>query len=190
MTDTAKIRHACEQISANPNFKIPMADLMPLVVEIDAIFTQHAETESKNVSIVERLRAQIESIEDAEERLAVAKTDMANAFDACLEAQRTLKEAREIGDPSPMAEANTAAQVAQASYELSSSEYNTAEKEYTDLLNAASGLLVSTEAVGEALPEIAEGVQGQSALQGGDHGTQESTEEETEVGAVVAGSVE
>lgn len=184
MNNKARIRYTVEQISANPNFTIAMADLMPLVVEIDSLFEKYVESDAEKAGIVERLRAQAEAIEKAEQRLSLADVEVSNAFDACLQALRTLREGREIDDPRQIADANTAAQVAHAAYELASIEYTEAEKAYTDLLNAANPMLVSTEAEGEPLPEITE--QNETT-------TLSATEEEQNAEpptAVVAGSVE
>ena len=187
------IRWTVEQINANPNFTIAMADLMPLVVEIDSLFEKYVESDAEKAGIIERLRAQAEAIEKAEQRLSVADVEVGDAFDACLQAQATLREAREIGDPVPLADANTAAQVAQAAYELASVEYTDAEKAYTDLLNAAkpsqdfvySLSMLPTGDPNELKPE-------EPTMDNVNVSSSEpyQSDEDSEVGAVVAGSVE
>lgn len=147
-----KIRFACESLNNNPNFSLPMTELMPLVVEVDALFASREDAEVEKSAIVERLRAQADRIEKAEQKVGETKEAVATAFDAYFSAQNTLKMAKDTGIG--VADAETAASVAQAGYELAGAEHDTAEKEYTGLLHEAGGVSVSTESEGEALPEI------------------------------------
>ena len=152
-----RIRYACEQLNANPNFTLSMTEIMPLVMEVDALFGKRDDAEAEKSAIVERLRAQADAIEKAEQKVAETKEAVATAFDAYFTAQGTLKDAQGVGVG--VTEAETAVQVAQAAYELSGAEHDSAEKEYDNLLKAASGVLVVAEVKGETLPEVPETIE-------------------------------
>ena len=175
-----RIRYACEQLNANPNFTLPMTEIMPLVMEVDALFGKREDAEAEKSAIVERLRAQADAIEKAEQKVAETKEAVATAFDAYFNAQGTLKDAQGVGVG--VTEAETATSVAQAAYELAGAEHDTAEKEYEGLLGSV--IVVKTKMEDDPLPK---------AEEVGRQSVSELTEAEQPTGSsetITAGSVE
>jgi len=145
----ARVRYTADQLNSNPDFTLPMHEIMPLVEEVDALFAQQEAAAVEKASAIERYQSQADAIDAAREAMYAERANVEAAYDAYRTAQVALKQAEDVKEVTRITEATTAVQVAQASYELSGTEYFAAEKAYMDLVNAATPRNIAAEVSGK-----------------------------------------